>query len=140
MLIKAHWKIKDSLVSCVRVHEAYQLSLFSFAFCISTFLIGMQVSNICNWSCWSFKSPLFYIMHVDGYFCLCVLPTCMHVYCMHAISPEINEDIASPEIRVTDNCKPSPGYGKSNLGLLEEQPVPLITELPFQPLCWASLS
>ena len=44
----------------------------------------------------------------------------------------LEEDSGYPETEVTDGCKPPCGCWELNLGNLEEQPVFLTMELPFQ--------
>jgi hypothetical protein len=63
-----------------------------------------------------------------------ILLACMFVchICAWCLK-RLEEGIKSPGTGVTDDCEPSCGYWESNLGPLEEQLVPLTTELSLQP-------
>jgi hypothetical protein len=66
--------------------------------------------------------------------CMNVLPTCMHGYHMACLVPmEARRSVRSPGSSVTDSCEPSCGCLEPNWSPLQEQHMPLTTELPLQP-------
>lgn len=58
--------------------------------------------------------------------CLCLHDDCIQLLCPEPERPE--EDVGSPETRLTGGNNLSCRYWESNLGLLEKQPLLLTTE------------
>lgn len=61
--------------------------------------------------------------------CKNACPACVYVYHVHAWCPWRSEGGIRSGTGVGDGCKPPHGCWDSNLGLLEDQPVCLTTEL-----------